>query len=163
MGMHITLGYDLYPKVLLVLTALSEGQIETRACVEAGIPVGTFRKYVTQTPELQEQYEEALILGRDALAEALLDPDGQMSDHMFARSDPKMAKVMSDNIKWFLSKKDVKRFGDRMEVNVHHSADTAITEALAAARGRTSLLAPPTDVVDAQFEEIEPDIDEMCS
>jgi len=133
--------YDYYPAVLYALNEISQGETVTSACDKANISIDTFENYTKRDPELQRLYADAERRGYDALADALVNID----DHkIHGRSDPKMAKVISDNIKWLLSKRDQKRFGDRLEVKHEVTLDKAIVSALEAARNRTAQLAPPT-------------------
>lgn len=94
--------------------------------------------------------------GTDAMADALLNPDNHK---LYGHSDPKMARVQSDNIRWWLSKRRPKEFGDRIEINHHLTADKAIVQALTAARNRVADALPPADdVIDAQFEPSEEEL-----
>lgn len=133
----MTLPYDYMPLILKALDDIAGGMTETRACDQHRLSVSTFKKYINESAELQDMYAEALQRGYDALADALLDPQGHM---LYGHSDSKMAKVQSDNIKWFLEKRDAKRFGQRVQVDHHITADKAITAALTAARNRVPLL-----------------------
>jgi len=129
----MTLPYDQLPLVMQAIEYLSVGHTETQSCDYAGIGVGAFKNYIKHNDELQSLYQEAMQRGYDAMAEALLSPDNHA---IYGHSDPKMAKVQSDNIKWFLEKRKPKEYGQRVEVNHHITADKAITQALAAARQR---------------------------
>lgn len=150
--------YDYYPLVLKALELISQGQVVTRSCDQAGIPVATFEAYIARDPQLQALRVEAERRGHDALADALINIDNH---RIHGHSDPKMAKVVSDNIKWFLSKKDTKRFGDKVEVTHTLTADRAIVDALNAARNRVAQIAPPV-VEDAIFEVVN-DEDEIAA
>lgn len=140
------LPYDFLPLVMEALDKIAEGMTETRACDEVRINPAVFKNYISKSDELQEMYTEALQRGYDAMADALLNPDNHA---LYGRSDSKMAKVQSDNIKWFLEKRDAKRFGQRVQVDHHLTADRAITQALLAARNRVPLLAhEPSEIID---------------
>ena len=128
-----TLPYDYLPTVMEVLDNIAGGITETCACDELRLSISTFKHYINNSDELQEMYVEALQRGYDAMADALLNPDNHA---LYGHSDSKMAKVQSDNLKWFLEKRDAKRFGQRVQVDHHLSADKAITQALLAARER---------------------------
>lgn len=150
--------YDYMPLIMNAIDLISQGYTETRACDDVRLSVSTFKHYIKANDELQDLYTEAVQRGSDAMADALLAPDNH---HLYGHGDSKMAKVQSDNLKWFLSKRDPKRFGDRIEVNHHITADKAITQALNAARNRTmqaSLAAPES--IDAEFMEIEDEEDD---
>lgn len=126
------------------LELISQGYTETAACDDLRLPLATFRYYINNTDGLQDMYSDAMQRGYDAMAEALLRPDNH---HLYGHSDAKMAKVQSDNIKWFLEKRKPKEYGQRVEVNHHITADRAITDALNAARNRTQLI-NAEDVID---------------
>ena len=126
--------YDYYPAVLYALDVISQGDTITEACDQANISVGTFERYTVSDTKLQELRLDAERRGLDALTEALIHIDNHK---IHGQSDPKMAKVISDNIKWLVSKKDPKRFGDRIEIKHEITMDVVITSALEAARIRT--------------------------
>lgn len=147
----MTLPYDYMPALLNVFDLISQGYTETAACDHVKLSISTFKHYIKNNEELQEMYDEAFQRGTDAMADALLNPDNHA---LYGHSDAKMAKVQSDNIKWFLSKRRPKDFGDRIEVNHHLTADKAITQALLAARNRVPLL---EDVEEADFIDVTPE------
>lgn len=133
--MNAALAYDYYPLVLRVLELISQGETETRACDTVRITVIAYRKYIQATPELQEIEADAFARGRDAMADMLMHID---DDRLYGRSDSKMAKVISENIKWLLSKRDPKNFGDKMEVTHNVTMDKAIIQQLELARTRSA-------------------------
>lgn len=141
----MAIPYDNIPRVLQAIEYISTGYTETRACDFAGIGIAAFKNTIKDNDDLQALYTEAMQRGYDAMAEALLEPDNHA---IYGHSDPKMAKVQSDNIKFFLERRDAKRYGQRVEVNHHLTADKAITQALLAARQRA--LPPPSseDIID---------------
>jgi hypothetical protein len=141
------LTYDMYPKTLEVLDLISQGYTETQACDDVGVTVTTFKKYVKSDPELAEMYEEAVYNGHDAMVDALVNIDNHK---VHGQSDPKMARVISDNIKWVVGKRDVKRFGERVQVDHNVSVDLVITSALDRARQRTLALSAP-DVIEGEI------------
>lgn len=147
-------AYDYLPLVMKAIEIISGGTTRTDACDEAGITIPTFEAYVNRTPELQELLAEAERRSYDALADALINIDNH---HLHGRSDPKMAKVISDNIKWLLSKRSTKTYGDKIEVTHNLTADRAITDAIMQGRSRVAqaLLAPPAEAIDAEFAVVE--------
>lgn len=142
-------SYDYYPAVLYAIDQISQGQTVTHACDLANIAFKTFDSYVSRDPALKEMYEDAQQRGFDALADALINIDNHK---LHGQSNPQMAKVVSDNIKWVLSKRDQKRFGEKMQITHEITADKAIIAALEAGKRRTALPAP--DVVDVTYEEV---------
>lgn len=140
----MTTPYDYTGPALYAIDKISEGYTKTAACDEANIPVGTFDNYLRKNDTLQELYDTAFQRGTDAMADALVLID---RDERYGHSDPKMAKVVSDNIKWLLAKRRPKDFGDKIKVEHTITADKAITEALFAGRQR-ALQGPGDDVID---------------
>jgi len=152
----MTLPYDYYPTVLECIEKISQGRTKTDVCDEYRITIASFDKYVNSSPELQALLAEAEARGYDSMADMLLKID-RMGP--YAQSDSKMAKVISDNIKWLLSKRKQKTYGDKVEVTHNLTADKAITDALNAGRQRALQGAGLSGtVVDAVFEEVEDDI-----
>lgn len=129
------LPYDYYPAVLYAIDLIGQGHTKTAACDLSNIPVATFNSYVGRNEELRVAFEEAEDRGSDAMADALINIDNHK---VHGQSDPKMAKVISDNIKWLLSKRRVREYGDRVVVDHSVSVDVAITTALDAARTRVA-------------------------
>lgn len=153
----MTLTYDYMPAVLYAIDLISQGYSETAAVDASNISIAILRKYIKASPELQDMYEEADQRGGDAMADALLNIDNH---HIYHQSDPKMAKVISDNIKWHLSKRKAKKYGDKIEVNVNVTADRAIVDALNAGRQRAALAYAP-DYIDGEFTTIEQTDEEL--
>lgn len=143
----MALTYDYYPAVLYALNLFSQGYTVTEACDQSNLPISTFEKYVRENEQLKEMYVEAERRSHDAMADALINIDNH---RIHGQSDPKMAKVISDNIKWVLSKRDAQRFGERVQVDHSVSVDIAITTALDAARRRVPQI-EQGDVIDAQI------------
>lgn len=131
----MSLTYDYYSAVLYAINLLGQGHTLTQACDRSNIGVPTFKKYIASSEELQDMFTDAEQRGRDAMAEALINIDNH---DVHGQSDPKMAKVISDNIKWFLAKKDPKNYGERVTVEQSFTVDIAITTALDAARRRSA-------------------------
>ena len=147
--------YDYYPAVLYALEQISQGQTPTEACDRANIPYTTFEKYCDRDPALQELRMDAERRGYDAMADALVNIDNHK---IHGQSDAKMAKVISDNIKWLLSKRRFKDYGDKVEVRHELTMDKHIVAALDAARNRVAL---PSPVIDAVAVELTDDDDIM--
>lgn len=142
----MSLVYDYMPAVLYAIEKISQGETQTRACDLANITIPLFEKYVEGNEELQDLLTDAVRRGNDALADSLLDP----SRHERFTTDPKVMKVVSDNVKWVLGKRDTKRFGDKVAVEVNVTADRAIVEALQAGKRRAAKFIDhaPADVID---------------
>lgn len=141
----MNLPYDYMPLVMEAINLISQGYTETAACDDLRLSLITFKNHIKNNETLQELYDEALQRGYDAMAQALLRPDNH---HLYGHSDAKMAKVQSDNIKWFLERIAAKKYGQKVEVNHTITADKAITQALLAARDRTRSALPDMEIID---------------
>lgn len=148
--MNIIEAKDIYTDVMKVLDLLCQGKTLTAACAEVGLPVIAFNRAVKKEPQLAELYAEASQIGYDNMADVLLDLT-QMTTR-YNVSDDKEFKVMSDNIKWYLSKRDQKRFGDKVTVENVITADRAIVDALARGRERALSRIQKDNAEDAAFQ-----------
>lgn len=147
----MTTPYDYYPVVMQALSWMASGLPESLACDKMNLDVGVFKKYISSDPVLQEMHVEADQRGTDALADALLHIDNHP---LFPGcSEAKMAKVVSDNIKWLLDKRKPKKYGHKVAVDVNLTADAAIVQALAQGKARAAI-ASSGDVIDAAFTEV---------
>lgn len=89
-----------------------------------------FYEYLTENPELQQQYDRA----QTAKAELLVDEIIEIADNEF---DPNRARVQVDARKWYASKMRPEKYGERIDVNVTEKVD--LTKALRDARERVVL------------------------
>lgn len=149
----MSLPYDYYPAVLYALNLLGQGHTLTAACDQSNITVQTFDSYIKRDPELKAMYEEAIVRGNDAMVDALINIDNHK---IHGQADAKMAKVISDNIKWVVSKRDPKRFGERIEIKHEITMDAAIINALERARSRTQSLPDHTNDNGATIIDVTP-------
>lgn len=132
----MSLPYDYYPLVMKAIGLLSEGRSKTRACDEAGITIAVFDNYIKSNPAMQDLFIEAEQRSYDAMADALLEIDNHK---IYGQSDAKMANVISSNIKFVLSKRRPKEYGDRITVDHNVTMDKAIIDALTAGRRRAAI------------------------
>jgi len=130
----MTLPVDIYPRVMAALNFISQGHTISASCDKAGLSYTAFKKYVDSTPELLDVFTDAEQRGYDRMADALLQID---SDLVYGSSDPKKMKIISDNIKWYLSRKRPAQYGERVTVEHNITADRAIIDALERARQRS--------------------------
>jgi hypothetical protein len=121
---------------MFAIDKISLGKTVTAACDEANITTAVFNEYIKNDESLNAMYEDAYERGTDSMADALVEIDNHS---IYGHTDPKMAKVISDNIKWLLSKRRSKDYGDKIEVSHTITADKAITTALNAGRERAAL------------------------
>lgn len=139
----MALVYDYYPAVLHALELVGQGQSITAAIAQARITIDAFEKTVNSDPSLQNLLVLAERRGQDALADGLLTmhqqyKPGTLEDNPFYTSDSRMARVLSDNMKWWLEKRNNRKFGQKVEQTVVLTLDRAITDALDAARIRAT-------------------------
>lgn len=149
----MSIPYDMYVKVMSAIDLIGQGYTMTRACDEANVSVPAFKKYTQVDETLAATLSEAEQRSYDAQVDALLDP---FHHETYGETDPAKAKIMSENIKWVVGKRDSKRFGDKVEVKHTHTVDAAITRALNAARNRVAIANDPGEVIDAEFTPIAP-------
>lgn len=156
----MSLPYDVYPLVMKAISLLSEGRSKTRACDEAGISIAVFDNYIKNNQAMGDLFREAEQRSYDAMADALLEIDNHK---IYGQSDAKMANVISGNIKFVLSKRRPKEYGERITVDHNVTMDRAIIDALTAGRRRAAIGYDDTviDVTPTLSEEEE--IAQLCS
>lgn len=145
-----------FSKALTAITLIAQGRVKTQALLLAGLSLDQFERIVQRdaTNTLADMHDVAVERGFDALADILLHIN---SDPVYGSSNPQMAKVISENIKWYLSKKNPKKFGDKVTVDVTVSADREIINALKLAQERATTLAlPPPVIEDATVIDVTP-------
>lgn len=143
----MTFPVETYSRVMRVLELISQGRTPTAACDDQRIAWSTVRKYLEQNTELQEAFNDAEQRGIDTLADILLDINGH---HHYGTTDVAKQKVISDNIKWYISRKRPKQYGDRVVVENTFTMDRVVLDALE--RGKQRALAGR--VLDAVAEEV---------
>jgi len=148
----MSIPYDTYSSILATINLISQGHTLTAACIIENMSVAVFKRGVANDNTLREMYEEAVHQGNDALADALINIDNHL---IHGHSNPQMAKVVSENIKWVLGKRDVARFGERVQIDHSVTVDIAITTALDAARLRVGHAKPIEDAVVLDDEDAE--------
>lgn len=139
-----------------VLDLISQGKTPTKACDEAGITTGTLKRWINSSSELGTLAEEAFQRGYDTLADALL----HIQNHEeYGSSDHHIMKVMSDNIKWYISRKNPSQYGDKLLVENRITADRVIIEALSRGKDRVLLGVQAEDVKFEIVNAIEDSVD----
>jgi hypothetical protein len=148
----MSLPYDIYPLVVKVLDHITDGRTRSAACDEVGLSIQTFEHYIESDAMLQSMLSVAERRGIDAMADALVTIDNHK---VHGQSDPKMAKVISDNIKWVIAHRDKKRFGDHKTIDINVAADKEIVNALNAGKRRAlAATGQALPVVDAIYSEV---------
>jgi hypothetical protein len=109
-----------------VLDRIAEGYTITEACAEFDVDPRAFLKDRKAHPDLQAAFVIAQEVGAEAQADTLYNI------HQRVR-DPLMARVVSENRRWLLSKRVAATYGDKLQVETQHNADltTILKEAIA--------------------------------
>lgn len=80
------------------------------------------------------------------MADILLEME---TNPVYGSSDPQKMKIISENIKWLLSRRRPSQYGDKVTVEHNVTADAAIVEMLARGRDRAnSLMIEEAEYVD---------------
>lgn len=141
---------DRFQRALVVLDYVANGKTLSKACDWAGLTVTQFMHLKKTNDELAVAFEEAVQQGNDRMAEALVNIE---TDVEYGTNNPAMASVVSRNIQWYLSRRDV-RYADKTINQVVVTADKAITDALQLARERATRNAITSTVVQAVATEL---------
>lgn len=137
-----TMPVDQFPKYMRVVDYIRQGYLPTRAARMAETSWTSIRKACRDHPEFNDMFFEAMEECRDHLAESLLEIDSDDPMRPHGSTDPKVMKVLSDNIKWLLEKYWPEKFAARLKVE-DTRADVLIVEALAEAIKRIPQPAAP--------------------
>src|SRR4051812_5457563 len=109
-------------------TEIAEGGLGPKAaCEKLGIAYRTFRSWLARHPEFEKQYDRAMRLRCDAMAEEALEI-GDSADGGNAAAVQK-ARLQVDTRRWLLSKLLPERFGDRVELSGPNGRDLMQPEA----------------------------------
>ena len=82
--------------------------------------LGTIYKWLKTYPEFEKAYRNAKMLQMDSLGERLLDISNEYEDVQRAR-------LMSDNIKWLMSKVAPTKYGNRLALAGHSTESARIS------------------------------------
>ena len=123
------------PKVMEAIRWITEGKLPVEARELTGLSHAQWNKW-TKIEPLATFLAEAMTDGRDHMAQMLvrMDKDPTMP------VDPRWGKIISENIKWYLSKMDTRRYGDKVQIDHHISADKEILMALDRAKERSTAI-----------------------
>lgn len=111
---------------LKVCEELAQGKSMRTVCLMEGMPsVATLFKWMRDYPEFLKQYERAKEESADADLETIEDL-GDIAIQEAKDADPKSAnaivnayKIKADNLKWGMSKKKPKKFGDKIDMTTN--------------------------------------------
>jgi hypothetical protein len=110
----------LNPAYKTVIDVMQTGETVVTSCQKAGVSVAAFYAAKRRSPELQSAFEAAQEIQLDVMA------DDIFNIHVRVR-DPLMARVVSENRRWLLGKRNPLKFGEKMPIDDARNADlTAI-------------------------------------
>ncbi len=112
---------------LKVISLIYEGKTLEGATKEAGISQQSFHELKESIPDISLAYACAQRAKAEMYAEGII----QIAD---TEPDPNRARVMVDARKWYASKMQPQKYGDRIDLNINATVD--IQAALAAAKAR---------------------------
>jgi hypothetical protein len=102
-----------------ICARLAEGPSLRKVCEEIGVTLPTFLRWVSERPELADQYAHARSIGRSIRFEALREIAASEPERdQNGRIDPGWVawkRMHIDAEKWSLSKEDAKKYGDKLE------------------------------------------------
>jgi hypothetical protein len=139
----MTVPYDVYSDVLAVIRIIATGKTPTMACDDVGLSYSTFCRVTLQNAQLGALRVEAEDRLYDLMAEAL----PRIYDHpVYGVDDPKMAGVVSANIKWLLERRRQKSYGQHAVIEHQITADREVLDALQKAKARAQGFTPIADI-----------------
>lgn len=126
---------------------MQEGTSLRQSAKNHGITQDKFFRFIDQNPLLADCYSRAQV----AKAELYADEIIEISD---TDPDPQRARNRIDARKWYASKMQPQKYGDRLDVHVKDTVD--IKSALSEARARAQLrsVRDQQDIEDAQIVDI---------
>lgn len=128
-----------------IIDSIAEGGLVKNALKEHGIPASSFFAELHDTPSLLEAYARA----QKARSELAVDEIVEIADN---ETDPQRARNRIDARKWFASKIQPSKYGERLDVNLNQTVD--IGSALKEARARAL---PASD----QLKDVEREVIEL--
>jgi hypothetical protein len=114
----------------LAITLVEEGLTIRRALERCGLKRSMFMGALASAPGLASRYSRALEFSADFLVDEALEAGRH-------EPDVQRARVISETTRWAASKRNSKRYGDRLDLQVTTQLD--ITTALMEARQRLAL------------------------
>ncbi len=107
---------------------MADDELPGPAAKALGHSLKTVLRWAEKDSEFEEDFHAAREAGYYRLAESLMT--------IFeTERDPAKAKILSDNLKWLLSKWNAKKYGDKIEITGDGTVSIAL--ALEQARART--------------------------
>jgi hypothetical protein len=109
-----------------LLELVADGVTVTEACQRLNIARANFYRDCKRIPDLNEAFRLAQEIGCEAQADTLLTINTKVRDAL-------MAKVVSENLRWLLSKRSTAKFGDAVGAkdNTNNDLTSILKEAIA--------------------------------
>lgn len=128
-------------KAAAVVALVEEGALLKVALAQVGIKRAMFASSLSSERGLAARYARAMELSADFLVDEALEA---------ARTEPDVqrARIISESNRWAASKRNSRRYGDRIDLNVTQTLDIGAT--LLEARRRMRSVSDQQDVIDAQ-------------
>lgn len=138
-----------FPIMIAIVHLIADGMAPHQACKEQGTTLAAFKHALSIEPDLKTLFDEALETGSEVLADMLLHIDRE-------HSDPRFARIISDNIKWLLERRKPDKYGQRVQVSMENSATKTMMDILDKAIERIPLARAPVGsrFVDVSFEDV---------
>jgi hypothetical protein len=117
----------------------AEGRSLRWICLQEGMPGrDTFRLWRNERPELAAQYARACDDGDDAAIEERLD---RLRDPNLRPEDVQRERCAFDGVKWYVSKTQARKYGDRLDVRQEISGSVQLDVLLHAQLSKPEILA----------------------
>lgn len=125
-------------KAAVVLQGLAEGASLRAACADAGMKHPTFLLWVSENPELADQYARVMRVRADQDFEEFNEEISEEPERLPTGAvDPGWVawkRVRLDGRKWSMGKRNAKKYGDRLDVDANVTCKVDLLGALKALR-----------------------------
>lgn len=152
----MTVPYDIINDIMRVLATIEAGRVPTVACDMCGVSYSTFNTYTKPDgnyPQLAQMREEA----EDRLYEQMAEALPHIKDHhIYGESDPKMATIVSSNIKWLLERRRRTTYGAQSTIEHKITADKEVLDALHQAKARAQRLGQAVSQIAGDVIDLKP-------
>jgi hypothetical protein len=127
-----------------IIDEICSGASLKQTLLNRKVPIPSFFEYIAANPVLSNRYGRAQLARAELLVEEIVD----IAD---TESDPQKARVRTDVRKWYASKMQPQKYGDRVDINVNQTVD--INAALSEAKRRALPSSYQEDVTDGELIE----------
>lgn len=107
-----------------IIDAVADGEGLRKTLKKLNVRSSQFAKFMAENPLLETHYGRAQIIRAELLVDEVIDIVDE-------EPDPNKARVRADARKWYASKMQPQKYGDRLDLNVNQTVDigTALAEA----------------------------------